>query len=95
MTPTRRADRACEEGEASTARSVLPRWTRDCSDVDEMVVDRLLAGIPTNYTSWERREAVRRLLASGVTQRGIAYRLRIDKRQVWRDVSWLRTGRAI
>lgn len=58
------------------------------NDIDDITVDRLISGKPpATYTAFERREAVRRLrIDHHLTQPQIARRLRIDRRQVVRDL---------
>ena len=61
--------------------------------VDEVAVERLMAGdLPDYFTSHERREAVRRLRARGATIRQIAVRMRMHHRHVDRDLSWRPQG---
>lgn len=56
-------------------------------DIDDIAVEQLIAGAhPQGYTSWERREAVRRLHATGMPQLHIARRIGIAPRQVTRDL---------
>lgn len=63
------------------------RWGKRLADVDTVVVDRLCAGEPVGtYTTYERREAVRRLLREGLSHGLIAVRLRVWRSQVDRDV---------
>lgn len=84
-------------GEAGSRRAGT-RWAPHLAhDIDPVVVDRLIARVPVEgYTSWERREAVRRMHRWGLTPTQIARRLDIHDRQVWRDLERLRlvtTGR--
>jgi hypothetical protein len=77
------------------------RWAGDLADdIDPVMVERLTDGEhPTNYTAWERREAVRRLYLDGLCHRLIAARIGTNERQVIRDlqryglsrVGWQRT----
>lgn len=61
-------------------------------DIDEAVVQRLMDGDPpASFTSYERREAVRRLVAVGFPKREVARILRIHDRQVYRDLDSLRS----
>jgi hypothetical protein len=64
------------------------RWARPlANDIDTVIVDRLVAGQPVaSYTTYERREAVRRLAATGIPRKVIARRLSLDSRQVYRDL---------
>lgn len=63
------------------------KWAASLADdLDWAVVDRLVSGECVPYTSHERREAVRRLIAAGVPKREAARLLRIDDRQVYRDL---------
>ena len=61
-------------------------------DIDEIVVERLVAGfaVPSNVD--ERIEAVRCLAARGCSTREIAERLRIDMRSVGRLRARIRQG---
>lgn len=66
-------------------------WSRRLADdVDEAVVLRLMdGGRPASFTSFERREAVRRLVARGVPKVRVADQIGMHKRQVYRDLKWL------
>lgn len=63
-------------------------WSLTVAEVDEMAVERLVAGDrPEQFTSFERREAVRQLHQLGVSKKEIARRLGVHDRQVYRDLS--------
>jgi len=66
------------------------RYTRHAvalkHDRDPVVIDRLVSGEQVPFTSWERREAVRRLVGGGMSKRGAARYLGIASRQVYRDL---------
>jgi DNA-binding transcriptional ArsR family regulator len=59
------------------------------SDVDEVVIQRLVEGEPVEYTAFERRAAVGVLRQEGASINEIARRLGVLKRQVSRDVARL------
>jgi transcriptional regulator with XRE-family HTH domain len=62
------------------------RPSRD--ELDEVKVDRACAGLPVHdLTRAERLEAVRRMRALTLSTRDIAARLRVDDRQVHRDLT--------
>lgn len=71
---------------ASRRTSRRARFSSVFGDVDEAVVLRLLDGDRPTYTTFERREAVRRLRAGGLSYRVIAERLSINTRLVHRDL---------
>jgi hypothetical protein len=75
----------------SQRRRPTVRWARALADdIDPVVVDRLVAGQPVpSYTSYERREAVRRLHTSGLSNAAIAARLGVHDGQVHRDFTAL------
>lgn len=58
--------------------------------VDEVAVERAMGGWPVPLTHAERREAVKRLSARGISRSQIAELLHLDTRQVDRDRAWLR-----
>lgn len=64
------------------------RWSSVFADVDEIVVERLVAGdLSVTFTSYERREAVRRLVAAGMPKNQIGRHLGMKSaRQVYRDL---------
>lgn len=72
---------------ANYAPKTTPRRRCLADDVDEAVVERLMSGEPAPYTSFERREAVRRLVARNVPKKEIARLLGVHNRQVWRDLA--------
>lgn len=65
------------------------KWARSLAlEVDEVVVERLVSGLGgVPHTTYERREAVRRLASLGYTKREIARRLAVHDRQVYRDLA--------
>lgn len=68
------------------------RWTwKRCyrNDIDDIVVDRLVAGEHVNGTRYERMEAVRRLHRQGMNIAAIARHLKMQSRQVYRDLYYL------
>lgn len=59
-------------------------------DVDEVAVERLVAGDPpARYSRADRLEAVRRLRRSGLSLRAVAARLRVSQRLACRDLASL------
>lgn len=55
-------------------------------DIDDEVVRRLTEGQKVAYTSFERREAVRRLDLQGVSRNAIARLIGVNPRQIYFDL---------
>lgn len=64
------------------------RWsTLFAATTDENVILRLMDGEHVPHTSYERREAVRRLVARGTPKQAVSRQLGIHQRQVYRDLA--------
>lgn len=68
---------------------VIPWGGSYRDEMDEAVVERLVAGDAVPFMRWERIEAVKILRRRGLSYRGIAMHLRIPERQVHRDLTVL------
>jgi len=77
--------RGWSSGDMGRARTVHREWEISRTDVDEVAVQRLMAGDPPERTRLgDREEAVRRLHALGLNDREIAERMRRRVLYVWR-----------
>lgn len=79
----------------STFVRVVQPHGQDCAPRDEVVVSRLVAGVPVESTRRERLEAVRMLSARGHSAQWIAGHMRIAERSVTRLRAELITRREV
>lgn len=77
--------RGWSSGDMERAKIVRREWDLSRTDVDEIAVQRLMAGDPPERTTLgDREEAVRRLHAFGLNDREIADRMRRRVLFAWR-----------